>query len=72
MPFDVSHQIAPYDEYSLQTDFVFETGQFMQPMSGAPGTPAKVLRWSAGVGYKIVSFRAQRTGLKPEIGRAHV
>jgi hypothetical protein len=56
---------APYTEYAITPQLVWNYGLVAQPVAGPPGTPCKVVRLHAPFCTKVVTWVARRVGAKP-------
>ncbi len=67
MPFDIGHARAPYDEFSQQMSYEFDSGLLVIPVAGPPGTPPKIVRTHSPLGAKTMVFAGQRVGALPKL-----
>lgn len=54
----------PYEVYEVRTFLSWDEGLISLPVAGPPGTPAEIIRVSAGQGAKVVAWFGRRKGSK--------
>ncbi len=67
MGFTVEEQRAHYDQFTQQTAYFFDTGLRQEAVQGPAGTSSEIVSVHAGLGQKVITLRAQRSGARIEL-----